>query len=85
MSFLLKMVSSRNNLLSVIQTGFEFKKRKAYPVVEGIVIAAENEAVLLEVRVHILNLIEIWVHLHVIYVCISVGILGGRTGCRGKG
>ncbi|KAI1793306.1 Rad4-domain-containing protein [Ganoderma leucocontextum] len=29
-------------------TGFEFKKRKAFPVVTGIVIAAENEPVLLE-------------------------------------
>ncbi|KAM5533626.1 hypothetical protein V8D89_012739 [Ganoderma adspersum] len=29
-------------------TGFEFKKRKAFPVVTGIVIAAENESVLLE-------------------------------------
>lgn len=32
------------------QTGFEFKKRRAFPVVIGIVIAAENEPVLLEVR-----------------------------------
>ncbi|PIL22401.1 hypothetical protein GSI_15089 [Ganoderma sinense ZZ0214-1] len=29
-------------------TGFEFKKRRAFPVVTGIVIAAENESVLLE-------------------------------------
>ncbi|KAH7925571.1 Rad4-domain-containing protein [Leucogyrophana mollusca] len=29
-------------------TGFEFKKRKAFPVVEGIVVAAENETVIVE-------------------------------------
>ncbi|TFK63043.1 Rad4-domain-containing protein [Pluteus cervinus] len=29
-------------------TGFEFKKRRAFPVIEGIVVAKENEAVLLE-------------------------------------
>ena len=32
------------------QTGFEFKKRRAFPVLTGIVVAAENEAALLEVR-----------------------------------
>jgi xeroderma pigmentosum group C-complementing protein len=31
------------------QTGFEFKKRRALPVIEGVVVAAEHEAVLLEV------------------------------------
>ncbi|KAG5638732.1 hypothetical protein H0H81_010542 [Sphagnurus paluster] len=30
-----------------IKTGFEFKKRRAFPILEGIVIAEENEAVLL--------------------------------------
>lgn len=29
-------------------TGFEFKKRRAFPIIEGVVVAAENEAVLLE-------------------------------------
>ncbi|KAF9013151.1 hypothetical protein BDQ17DRAFT_1342855 [Cyathus striatus] len=29
-------------------TGFEFKKRRAFPVIEGIVVAAENETVLLD-------------------------------------
>ncbi|KAF9525479.1 hypothetical protein CPB83DRAFT_859313 [Crepidotus variabilis] len=29
-------------------TGFEFKKRRAFPILEGIVVAAENEATLLE-------------------------------------
>ncbi|PPQ71040.1 hypothetical protein CVT24_011921 [Panaeolus cyanescens] len=29
-------------------TGFEFKKRRAFPVIEGIVVAAEHEAVILE-------------------------------------
>jgi len=33
----------------VHQTGFEFKKRRAFPVIEGVVVAQENEAVLLEV------------------------------------
>ncbi len=34
-----------------LQTGFEFKKRRAFPVLTGIVIAAENESALLEVRI----------------------------------
>ncbi|KAJ3503963.1 hypothetical protein NLJ89_g8197 [Agrocybe chaxingu] len=29
-------------------TGFEFKKRRAFPILEGVVVAAENEAALLE-------------------------------------
>ncbi|KAF8799359.1 Rad4-domain-containing protein [Phlegmacium glaucopus] len=29
-------------------TGFEFKKRRAFPIIEGVVVAAENEATLLE-------------------------------------
>ncbi|CAA7262889.1 unnamed protein product [Cyclocybe aegerita] len=29
-------------------TGFEFKKRRAFPILEGVVVAAENEATLLE-------------------------------------
>ena len=36
------------------QTGFEFKKRRAFPVLTGIVVAAENEAALLEVRLLVL-------------------------------
>ncbi|KAF8955950.1 hypothetical protein BDZ97DRAFT_1854167 [Flammula alnicola] len=32
-------------------TGFEFKKRRAFPIVEGIVVAAENEATILEVMI----------------------------------
>ncbi|KAI8994160.1 hypothetical protein BD414DRAFT_481596 [Trametes punicea] len=31
-------------------TGFEFKKRRAFPVITGVVVAAENEAALIEVR-----------------------------------
>ena len=34
---------------SIQQTGFEFKKRRAFPVIEGVVVAIENEATLLEV------------------------------------
>ena len=34
-----------------LQTGFEFKKRRAFPVITGIVIAEENESALLEVRI----------------------------------
>ena len=30
------------------QTGFEFKKQRAIPVVEGIVVAAENEEIVLD-------------------------------------
>jgi len=37
-------------LIMFCQTSFEFKKRRAFPVLEGIVIAKENEEVLLEVR-----------------------------------
>ncbi|KAF8157998.1 hypothetical protein B0H34DRAFT_707119 [Crassisporium funariophilum] len=29
-------------------TGFEFKKRRAFPIIEGVVVAAENEAAILE-------------------------------------
>jgi hypothetical protein len=32
-----------------LQTGFEFRKRRAFPIVEGVVVAAENEGALLEV------------------------------------
>jgi hypothetical protein len=35
--------------LVIFQTGFEFRKRKATPIVTGIVVAAENETALLEV------------------------------------
>ena len=35
-------------LTCYFQTGFEFKKRKAFPVIRGVVIAKENESVLLE-------------------------------------
>lgn len=34
----------------MLQTGFEFKKRRAFPVITGIVVAAENEETMLEVR-----------------------------------
>lgn len=33
-----------------MQTGFEFKKRRAFPVITGIVVATENEEATLEVR-----------------------------------
>ena len=36
-------------LTCVAQTGFEFKKRRAFPVITGVVVAAENEQALLEV------------------------------------
>ena len=35
---------------NVLQTGFEFKKRRAFPVITGVIVAKENEAPLLEVR-----------------------------------
>ena len=35
-------------LICSFQTGFEFKKRRAFPVIEGVVIARENESALLE-------------------------------------
>ena len=34
----------------LLKTGFEFKKRRAFPILEGVVVAQENEAMLLEVR-----------------------------------
>ena len=37
------------------QTGFEFKKRRAVPVIQGVVVAVENEQALLEVRLIDLN------------------------------
>lgn len=39
-----------NDTLFLLQTGFEFKKRRAFPIVEGVVVAADNESILLEVR-----------------------------------
>jgi hypothetical protein len=33
-----------------LQMGFEFKKRRAFPIVEGIVVAQENESLVTEVR-----------------------------------
>lgn len=33
-----------------MQVSFEFKNRKAMPVIHGIVIASEHEALILEVR-----------------------------------
>jgi hypothetical protein len=41
-----RLGSSR--LTCYFQTGFEFKKRRAFPVIRGVVIAEENESVLLE-------------------------------------
>ena len=35
---------------SLPQTGFEFKKRRAFPILEGVVVAQENETLLLKVR-----------------------------------
>jgi hypothetical protein len=32
------------------QTGFEFKKQRAIPVITGIVVAKENETAVMEVR-----------------------------------
>jgi len=32
------------------QTGFEFRKRRATPIIEGIVVASENETLVLDVR-----------------------------------
>ena len=37
------------------QTGFEFKKRRAFPVITGIVVAVENEQAVLEVCVFLLS------------------------------
>ena len=37
------------HVAELVQTGFEFKKRRAYPILKGIVVAAENEDVILEV------------------------------------
>ena len=34
----------------IMQVSFEFKNRKAMPVIRGIVIASEHEALILEVR-----------------------------------
>ena len=34
-----------------VQTGFEFKKRRAFPIIEGVVVAAANEAIILEVMI----------------------------------
>jgi xeroderma pigmentosum group C-complementing protein len=35
--------------LADVKTGFEFKKQRAIPVITGIVVAAENEALVMDV------------------------------------
>lgn len=45
-------------MLVSFQTGFEFKKRHAFPVISGVVVAAENEDALLEVRVMLVKLVS---------------------------
>ena len=46
------------------QTGFEFKKRHAFPILKGVVVALENEALLLEVKplCSLLSLVSIRQH-----------------------
>ena len=34
-----------------VQTGFEFKKQRAIPVITGIVVAVENEATVMDVSI----------------------------------
>lgn len=48
------VVTFEGSFIIYYQTGFEFKKRRAFPVLEGVVVAAENEQVLLDVRCHAL-------------------------------
>ena len=44
-------MSEKSGAYSInMQVSFEFKNRKAMPVIRGIVIAAEHEALVLEVR-----------------------------------
>ena len=47
--------------LTQTQTGFEFKKRRAFPIIEGVVVAVENEEILLEVTIsqfHLLSFLD---------------------------
>lgn len=70
------------------QTGFEFKKRRAFPVISGVVVASENEEMLLEVRLFISDII-LPQYCHVIRniaddLIFHQGILGCRTRGRGE-
>lgn len=55
-----------------LQTGFEFKKRRAFPIVEGVVIAADNEPILLEVR----KCIEYYSGVTNTFFFLPLGVLG---------
>jgi len=57
-----------------VQIGFEFKKRRALPIIEGVVVAAENEAVLLEVFIFVVSVAHKFAELS-----IHPGILGSGT------
>lgn len=59
------------------KTRFDFKNRRALPVIEGVVIAVENEDVLLEVPS--IQLLGFSVS------CTFIGVLGSRKGSRGEG
>jgi Rad4 beta-hairpin domain 3 len=64
----------------VVQTGFEFKKRRAFPIIEGVVVAAENEAVLLEVFILVISVTHRFAKL-----AIHPGLLGSGTRSGTKG
>ena len=57
-----------------MQTGFEFKKRRAFPIIEGVVVAAENETVLLEVFILVISVAHRFAKLS-----IHPGVLGSGT------
>jgi hypothetical protein len=46
------LISKGDNTEDVlVQTGFDFRQGRAYPVLTGIVVAAENEELVVEVRI----------------------------------
>lgn len=49
------LLSKLCNVPEKHQTGFEFRNRRAIPILTGIVIAAENESAFLEVRLFLVG------------------------------
>ena len=68
-------------------TGFEFKKRRAFPLITGIVVAAENEAAVLEVCVRPRFGVVGHRHAHVrqLWLTKRCSVRIGVLGCRGRG
>jgi hypothetical protein len=62
------------NLYLCTKTGFEFKKRRAFPIIEGVVVASENESALVEVHISLVTSTN-----HDLKVDEHIGLLGNGT------